>query len=212
MAILVKKKTEKNVRKNTKKQANKYASKQTNKQSRTHTHTHTHKTAKCYNTYNIHHTKGTPNCGCFGKKYESDCITGHYTNGPWCTNYWYPDNKTGIYDGIMNLSYPLIGNLSIDCVFLVNQFQEWLLNPDNGIMEFDNTKQKYIQKRPFLAMVWLHSVHIEVLATKEWREACQNGTNCPKQSNDQPYTSSQLDYFGDLRYQIFYDCLIFMYP
>ena len=73
---------------------------------------------------------------------------------------------------------------------MVDEFDTWLknhtsttLNPITGEVD------------PFLVMLWLHPVHIAVLATEAYREACANGTNCPQALN---FSSAELDYYGDL--------------
>jgi len=119
----------------------------------------------------------TTNCGCFMP--FQGCVTGHYSNGPWCTNYWYPNISSPI--GVSNLTEKIPAQ---DTLYLVNKFEEWLEDHHSNR-----------NSDPFLVMLWLHPVHVEFLATDEFREACANGTVCPA-SND--YSSAQLDYFGDI--------------
>ena len=113
-------------------------------------------------------------CGCF-VPFEN-CVTGHYNSGPWCTNYWYANESSAI--GVTNITYKIPGE---DAEYIVDQFESWLQRTD--------------MTKPFLSMLFMHPNHVEFLATEEWREACINGTACPKSDN---YSSAQLDYFGDI--------------
>ena len=139
----------------------------------------------------------TPNCACFKEK---DCVVGHYSSVP-CSHYWYPDIKSPT--GVSNINYRIPGD---DTTYLVDQFEKWLhdqskfqptstANKSNYNYHYNNSTQLSM-KQPFLALLFVHPVHAQFIATDEWREACANGTSCPLQRKE--YTSVQLDYFGSM--------------
>lgn len=110
----------------------------------------------------------TTNCGCNQEWWEASpgCITG---GGEWehkaypCTNYWFPldlDNQhkptrpmcANESDGSVILQQDCVGNLTTkipgdDSEYIMDVFEEYL------------TRKTGSEKQPFLAMLWLHTVH-----------------------------------------------------
>eukprot|EP00118_Oscarella_pearsei_P025379 m.308089 g.308089 ORF g.308089 m.308089 type:complete len:508 (+) comp43362_c0_seq1:29-1552(+) len=108
----------------------------------------------------------TMNCGCFN---QSICMKGHYAKDDFaCINYWSPSSKAP--NGIMNLTVP---EKADDSEFLVDQLEEFL-------------HQMSTAKKPFLAYVPLHTVHIRYIAVEPYKSEYKK----------KGYSDDEVDYYG----------------
>ena len=172
----------------------------------------------------------TGNCGCFHPL--EGCEHGRYSSKAWCTRFWYPNASSNI--GVSKSDYKIPGdsteylvdqfeqwltngkinyqydNINTNINININSDSENMSGYQmyrSGIIGHDSEIDinKTLLEQPFLVMLWIHPVHTPVLALQEWRDACENGTNCPLFSpvtiGNKTYTSYsryQLDYFGQV--------------
>ena len=88
----------------------------------------------------------TINCGCFP---ESQCIDGHYSGRPSCTNYY--TNKS---DSIEGWSEAIAGD---DSHFILSLAENYI-------------KEQVKAKKPFFLYLPFHTVHIRYIATQQYRD------------------------------------------
>lgn len=145
----------------------------------------------------------TGNCGCpafqiDGEVQMQNCEMGHYEeeeealefeSDPWCGTYWFPDDTTST--GVNNISY-IVGedfNGDIedrrDSHYMMSVLEQYL----NDTLDLD---------QPMLILLWMHSPHIEFIATEHFREGCSDGTYCDLSREDPITDSETLDYYGTI--------------
>ena len=104
-------------------------------------------------------SSSTPNCGCFPDSGSRQCVTGGGVVNDTafrCTNYWRPTDadaprpecrraNTSDASCVTNLTTPILGD---DSEFIVATFDSFL-----------EREQARPEPRPFLAALWLHTVH-----------------------------------------------------
>lgn len=111
------------------------------------------------------------NCGCFQPVENCDIGGGVLKNSSFdCTNYWYHCDQSKYPTGVCNITEKEMGD---DSKFIVDKFDSWL----------DSVKG------PFLALLWLHTVHVPHPAMPEW----YNHATYPKKNGDYQGTIEQMD-------------------
>jgi arylsulfatase A-like enzyme len=118
------------------------------------------------------------NCACYPNN-DTDCVTGGGVRGGkplQCTNYWALDATHSIYPDSNVCNQSTGKEPGDDNKFIVDHFELWL-------------RKKTVAATPFLATLWLHTVHVPHPAMPEF----YNSVPYPSANGDYQGTIAQMD-------------------